>query len=75
MPLRKELSDAHTILELPVVVALWVFRPTTDYRASESGPDRAVGRTVNCNVEDRTVNGILSVARLSTVKSRIRTLY
>jgi hypothetical protein len=53
---------------------LWGFRPTTDYRASESGPDRAVGRTVNGNVEDRTVNGVLSVTRLSTIRSRIRTL-
>ena len=45
--------------------------------ASESGPGRAVGRTVNGNVEpeDRTVNGALSVTRLSTVRSRIRTLY
>ncbi len=51
---------------------LWVFQPTADYLAP--GPSRAVGRTVNGNVEDRTVNGALSMTRLSTVRRRIRKL-
>jgi len=43
----------------------------TDGRLPGPGSGRAVGRTGNGNVEDRTVNGALSVTRLSTVRSVI----
>jgi hypothetical protein len=54
------LFSGTTVMDLP-----------TGGRLPGPGSGRAVGRTGNGHVEDRTVNGALSVTRLSTVRSVI----